>query len=98
MASSVLLFPATKPNLSQTDRLQIVAADLTDGLGRPLDGNDDGQAGGNHTTTFGRSGVTISGLSLARTREQPATVSDAIEALLVRGDLAELRHSLRALR
>jgi hypothetical protein len=47
MTSSVSLVPAAKPNLGHTDRLEIVAADLTDALGRALDGTDDGQPGGN---------------------------------------------------
>jgi hypothetical protein len=90
MSSSVVLVSATKPNLSQTDRLQIVAADLTDSLGRPLDGNDDGQPGGNYTATFSRGGVTSDGLSLARILDQPGTVPSAIDALLARGVLTGL--------
>jgi hypothetical protein len=66
--SSVLLVPPTKAKLSQTDRLQIVATDLTDALGRPLDGNDDGQPGGNYAATFSRSGVTT-GPPLVRTED-----------------------------
>ena len=93
MALSVLLVPATKPNLSQADRLEIVAADLADALGRPLDGNGDGQPGGNYTATFSRSGATSNGLSLARVREQPGTVSVAIDALLARGELIGLVRS-----
>jgi hypothetical protein len=57
--TSVALVPATKPNLAQTDELQIVAVDLTDSLGRALDGNDDGQPGRNFLATFGRKGVTL---------------------------------------
>ena len=95
MVSSVLLVPAMKPILSQTDRLQIVAADLTDALGRPIDGNDDGQSGGNYTATFSRTGATSDTLSLARTREQPGTVSDAIDALLARGELTGSTRSER---
>jgi hypothetical protein len=57
MTTSVKLVPATKPNLSQTDRLQITAADITDALGRALDGNDDGQPGANYVATFGRGGT-----------------------------------------
>ncbi len=96
MASSVLLAPATKLNLSQTDRLQIVAADLTDALRRPLDGNDDDQPGGDYTAIISRNGVTADVFSLARTREQPGTVPAAIDALLARGELAEVTRSLRA--
>jgi hypothetical protein len=57
--TSVALVPARKPNLSQTDRLQITAADITDTLGRALDGNDDGQPGGNYVATFGKSGAAV---------------------------------------
>ena len=57
LASSVSLVPATKPNLSETDRLEIVAGDLTDALGRPLNGNDDGQPGGNFAATFSKHGI-----------------------------------------
>ena len=68
MASSVSLVPATKPKLGQTDRLEIVAADLTDALGRALDGNDDGLPGGNFVATFGKSGVSDDAALLARAR------------------------------
>ena len=59
MTTSVDLVPAKKPNRSQTDRLQITAADITDTLGRALDGNDDGQPGANYVATFGKSGVAV---------------------------------------
>src|SRR5208337_2217479 len=73
MASSVLLLPATKPNLSQSDRIQIIAADLTDAHGRPIDGNDDGVPGGDYVATLSRSGVTFGAvpLALARTTGKP---------------------------
>jgi hypothetical protein len=38
---------AKKPNLGQTVELEIIAADLTDSSCRGLDGNHDGQPGGN---------------------------------------------------
>ena len=96
MASSVALVPASKPNLSQTDRLEIVAADLTDTLGRALDGNDDGQPGGNYVATFKRSGVTVDGSPLVRTAARSTAVRAAIDDLLARGELAQLTRSLRA--
>jgi hypothetical protein len=55
--STVALLLSSKPNLSLTDRLQITANDLTDTLGRALDGNGDGQPGGNFVATFGKQGV-----------------------------------------
>ncbi len=90
------MMPATKPNLSQTDRLQVVASDLTDALGRPLDGNNDGQPGGNYTAKLSRIGVTSDPLSLARMREQPDSVPAAIDALLARGELTGSTASGRA--
>jgi hypothetical protein len=96
MASSVLLALTTKPNLSQTDRLQIVAADLTDALGRPLDGNNDGQPGGNYIATVSGSRVTADGIGLARTQRQPVAVADAIDVLLAHRELIRLYRSPRA--
>jgi hypothetical protein len=90
LASSLLLVPATKPILAQTDRLQIVAADLTDALGRPLGGSDAGQPGGDYSVTFSRSGLTTDALSLARALTSSTAVPVAIDALLARGELAEL--------
>jgi hypothetical protein len=98
MASSVLLVPATKPNLSQIDRLQIVAADLTDALGRPLGGTDDGQPSGDYTVTFGRTGVAADALSLAQTPAPSSAVPTAIDALLARGELAGARREPRSAR
>ena len=95
-ASSVMLVPATKPNLSQTDRLQIVAADLTDALGRPLGGTDNGQPGGDYTVSFSRNGVTADALPLARIAKPSRSVPVAIDALLARGELAGLTRDLPA--
>jgi len=59
LTTSVALVPASKPNLALTDQLQIRAANLTDTLGRALDGNNDGQPGGNFVANFGRNGLTF---------------------------------------
>ena len=58
VTSMVSLLPAIKPNLSQSDRIQIIAADLTDLYGRPLDGNDDGVPGGNYVAIVTKNGAT----------------------------------------
>ncbi len=58
MTSMVSLLPSIKPYLSQSDRIQIIAADLTDAYGRPLDGNDDGVPGGNYVAIVTKKGVT----------------------------------------
>jgi hypothetical protein len=94
--SSVALFPASKPNLSQTGRLEITAADLTDAFGRPIDGNGDGQPGGDIAATLNRQGVGFAqpGIPLDRADGVPvpsdpgASKIEIIDALLERGDLA----------
>ena len=72
MTSMVSLLPSIKPNLSQSDRILIIAADLTDAYGRPIDGNDDGLPGGNYVATLSRSGVTFGAVPLA-VRGQPGS-------------------------
>jgi hypothetical protein len=102
MTSTVSLVPATKPNLSQTDRLEIVAADLTDTLGRPLDGNDDGQPGGTFAATFGKGGIAFAEPSVRFDRAASAPIPSArtaskteiIDALLDREELADVRRAL----
>jgi hypothetical protein len=102
MTSTVSLVPATKPNLSQTDRLEIVAADLTDAPGRPLDGNDDGQPGGKFAATFGKQGIAFAQPSVRLDQAESAPVSGArrasetemIDALLQRDELADVKQSL----
>ena len=102
MTASVSLLPSTKPNLAQTDRLEIVAADLTDALGRPLDGNDDGQPGGDFAATFSRQGIAFGEPSnkLARAERRPVpgdrrtAKEDVIDVSLERGDLVGVKLAL----
>src|SRR5262249_22056214 len=56
--TSVALVPARKINLTQTDELEIIAAELIDAQGGALDGNDDGIPGGNFVAAFSRNGLT----------------------------------------
>jgi hypothetical protein len=101
MTSTVSLVTATKPKLAQTDRLEIVAADLTDALGRPLDGNDDGQPGGNLVVTFAKQGIAFAQPSARLERADGALVPSArrasktemIDALLERDDLVKVKRS-----
>ena len=58
LTTSVELVTAAKPNLAQSAELQITAADLTDALDRALDGQGDGQPGGNFIRTFSKQGLT----------------------------------------
>jgi hypothetical protein len=90
MTSMVSLLPAIKPDLSQGDRIQIIAADLTDAYGRPIDGNDDGLPGGNYVALLTKKGVTTSAVAA------PATMAaKAVDVLLDRGELeglSRIRH------
>ncbi len=82
--TTVSLLPSTKPNLSQSDRLQIIAADLTDAYGRPIDGNDDGQPGGNYVAIVTKQGVTSGALA------SPATTAvRAVDAVIERNGFLE---------
>jgi hypothetical protein len=92
---SVTLTPRSKFNPAKTEELTVNAALVTDALDRPIDGNAEGQAGGNYVATFGRGGVTVGGLAAVRTREQPAAVPAVIDALLARGELSGSRHSVQ---
>jgi hypothetical protein len=103
MASSVALVPATKPNLAQTDRLGIAAADLTDALGRPIDGNDDGQPGGDFVATFAKQGTSLAQPSIRLdgadgspvASVQRASKTAIIDPLLERDGLDGLRRLAR---
>jgi hypothetical protein len=54
-----LIFPAGKIAPGKINQLTITASGIFDSLGRPLDGNKDGQPGGNLVAKVGRSSVTI---------------------------------------
>jgi hypothetical protein len=78
--------------------LIVKAALVTDTLGRQIDGNNDGQPGGDYIATLNRTRVTPGGLPLARSQPQPASVEDAIDALFAHGELSGLNGLLRARR
>ena len=79
MTSMVSLLPAIKPNLSQSDRILIIAADLTDVDGRPLDGNDDGVPGSNYVAIVTKHGVIPAAVA------SPATMmARAVDAVIER--------------
>ena len=86
----VRLTPRGTLELTKPEELIINAALVADALGRPIDGNDDGQPGGDDIATITGSRVRAGGLALVRTREQPADVPAAIDALLARGELTGL--------
>jgi hypothetical protein len=77
MTSKVVLVPKTKPNVKQPDRLEIISADLTDAYGRALDGNNDGQPGGNYVAT-----VTRKGAAPAVLARETTLATKAVDAVL----------------
>jgi RHS repeat-associated protein len=89
--NSVTLTPRVKLTATKPEELIVNGSLLTDTLGREVDGNDDGQPGGNYIATISGSRVTAGGVSLVRTQQQPLTVEDAVDDLLARGDLAGIK-------
>ncbi len=80
-ALTVTLIPAGKLNLSKPEQLRITAALLTDAYGRPLDGNYDGQPGGNFVGTFKNRGITFAQVkSASRIEALSASAVDAVFA------------------
>jgi hypothetical protein len=96
--NQVTLTPRGTLNLTKPEELIVIGALVTDTLGREIDGNDDGQPGGDYIAIISGSRVTPGGLPLARTRQQSATIPAAIDALLARGELAEMTRAVRARR
>ena len=81
--TSVELVPAGSFKIGPKYELEIIGADLVDALGRALDGNDDGEPGGNFVATFGRSGVTFAlpGARLSSALLSPAAVDAVLETM-----------------
>ena len=64
--NQVTLTPPGKLNLTKPEELIVITSVLTDALGRQVDGNDDGQAGGNYIATFSGSRATTGGIPLRK--------------------------------
>jgi uncharacterized repeat protein (TIGR01451 family) len=79
-AWSVTLVPASKLNLSQPEQLRITAADLTDADGRALDGNGNGQPGGDFVGTLGKKGTNL--VVAARTRARDRVTAAAVDVAI----------------
>ncbi len=84
-AHTMSLVPKRKLNTSQPEQFKITASSLMDSLGRPIDGNHDGQPGGDFVADLSKKRVTI--LSAIQARAMPkrltTTVDAAIHALAV---------------
>jgi hypothetical protein len=94
--NQVTLTPRGTLNLTKPEELIVNGSLVTDALGREIDGNDDGQPGGDFIATIRGSRATPGGLPLARTQKQPANVPAAIDALLIRGEFVDLKLAVRA--
>jgi len=68
---------------------------LQDSDGGFIDGDHNGVAGGNAVAIVAKKGVTIDAVTAARIGGKSATTS-AIDAVICRGELADLRRALRA--
>ena len=77
LTHTVTLTPRKKLPAGTTLQLRIHAAALTDALGRPLDGNRDGQPGGDFVATVSKGGVSLS----------------SVDALIASGFRPGVRHS-----
>ena len=62
---------------------------LTDTLGREINGADDGQPGSDYIATVSGGRVSEGGMPLVRKQHRHATVVDAIDDLLARGEPAK---------
>ena len=58
-------------------QLTIIAAGTLDAEGRPIDGNRDGQAGGNFVATFGGAGIVLAGITQAVSPTAPGALRAA---------------------
>jgi len=80
---TLTLTPAKKLVLSPPLQLRIVASVLTDAEGRPLDGNHDGQPGGDFVATLSKGGAVIS--SAVRSTAVKPLFAHAIDELFATG-------------
>jgi hypothetical protein len=83
VTNTVTLTPVRKLALVAPVQLRIIASVLTDALGRPLDGNDDGQPGGDFVATLGKTGVRSASVAAARIVKRSST--HVVDALLSAG-------------
>jgi hypothetical protein len=71
---------------------------LEDSVGRLIDGDRNGQPGGNAVALLRRGGVTISALTLRTAETTRANTSSAVDLLLLRGDIIDLIRTVDAWR
>jgi hypothetical protein len=93
VALTVTLFTSGKLNLSQPMQVRVTASLLTDGFGRALDGNHDGQPGGDFSANLGKGGVRVLGAGAS-----PAFTAAATPALSHHDAALEHLHHTRSTR
>ena len=69
--NTVTLIPRSKLNLEKPEQLSVNAALVKDAFGRPIDGNDDGQPGGDYLASFSKRGASAATASLPHARKRP---------------------------
>ena len=89
------LTPRAKLAASKFAELIVNGTLVTDALNGPIDGADDGHAGGDSIATVTGSRVATGGIALVQSQGRPVTVADMVDHLLARGELAELRSGPR---
>ena len=77
--------------MRKPEELQITASQLPDVYGRPLDGNDDGQPGGDFVALLTKGGMKIESIAT------PSTLTaKAVDALLSAGKLERISAHFRS--
>jgi hypothetical protein len=91
-AHTVTLLPRSKLNLAQPEQLRITGSMLTDSFGRSLDGNHDGQPGGDAVVVVSKSSVRIA--DRAQAVASPRLSVAAVDHLLSAGSREARLHPL----
>src|SRR5262249_17293450 len=89
-------FKLSKPVQLQVNGLP--PSGLQDSAGRLIDGNHDGQPGGNAVAVLGRGGATFSAVVYQAISTVPAFEPSAVDVLLEQEDMIGWRHSAHAKR
>ncbi len=92
------MIPRRMLNRTNPQELIVNGGLLTDMYGRQIDGNDDGQPGGDYIATISRGRATVAGVPLSRSSATPALVAAAVDAVFARGEqkAESFHHSGRA--
>jgi len=81
---SVTFTPQGVLSVGQSAELTVIAAELTDTLGRPMDGNR--KSGGNYVAILSQRGATVISVVLAQAQIRSAPSPAAVDMLFARGE------------